>query len=189
MTPAVKSAFDVAFWFSDTALNHNEYLQPQKLHRLLFLAQAYYAVAYRGQMLMPAVFVADEMGPIEPNLYVAFSRGRPEVDVDSFLTDAVETFLDGIWRRFGHRGADNLTRLTKESDAYREAFAKGNRSHISLSAMQVAFTRADKTPSVNQVVRQKVLRSQTGKPVNVKAWSPPTKDPAPGTIVRHNDDT
>ncbi|MCP5368250.1 MAG: hypothetical protein H6907_13435 [Hyphomicrobiales bacterium] len=188
MTPAVKSAFDVAFWFSDTALNHNEYLQPQKLHRLLFLAQAYYAVAYRGQMLMPAVFVADEMGPIEPNLYVAFSRGRPDVEVDIFLTESVEAFLDGIWRRFGHRGADSLTRLAKESDAYRQAFAKGNRSHIPLASMQVSFTRAERTPSVNQVMRPKVLRSQTGRPVSVSAWSPPTRDPAPHTILRYQED-
>ena len=42
MQPAVFSTFDVAFWFADTALNNNEYLQPQKLHRLLFLSQAYF---------------------------------------------------------------------------------------------------------------------------------------------------
>ena len=45
MTPAVQSSFDVAYWFFDRALNENEYIQPQKLHRLMFLAPAYFAVA------------------------------------------------------------------------------------------------------------------------------------------------
>ena len=39
MPAAVKSAFDVAFWFADTALHDNEYMQPQKLQRLLFLSE------------------------------------------------------------------------------------------------------------------------------------------------------
>ena len=37
MPADVTNAFDIAFWFADTALNENEYLQPQKLQRLLFL--------------------------------------------------------------------------------------------------------------------------------------------------------
>ena len=41
------------------------------------------------------------MGPIEPNIYMAFSKGRPDVDARLFLPHDVETFLDGIWRRFG----------------------------------------------------------------------------------------
>ena len=92
MQPAVFSTFDVAFWFSDTALNHNEYLQPQKLHHLLFLSQAYYSVAYGGRKLMPAVFIAEEGGPVEPNMYKAFSKGRPDVDAELFLPqDEFET--------------------------------------------------------------------------------------------------
>ncbi|GEM_PF-5893832 len=31
MPSDVNNAFDVAFWFADTALNENEYLQQQKL--------------------------------------------------------------------------------------------------------------------------------------------------------------
>ncbi len=103
MPAAVESAFDVAFWFADMALNENEYLQPQKLHRLMFLAQAYYAVANSGRRLMPAVFVAEEFGPIEPTIYKAFSKGRPDVDVDLIMPEDVESFLRGIWRRFGHQ--------------------------------------------------------------------------------------
>ena len=54
MPADVENAFDIAFWFADTALNENQYLQPQKLQRLLFIAQAYYTVAFNGRKLMPA---------------------------------------------------------------------------------------------------------------------------------------
>ena len=96
MPADVNNAFDVAFWFADTALNENEYLQPQKLQRLLFLSQSYYAIIQKGRKLMPAVFVADEIGPMEPNIYMAFSRGRPDIDAELFLPHEVEEFLSGI---------------------------------------------------------------------------------------------
>lgn len=173
---AVESVFDVASWFVDTALNNNEYLQPQKLHRLLFLAQAYYAVTTKGRRLMPAVFVASEMGPIEPNLYTAFSKGRPDMEVNLFMADGVEEFLDTIWRRFGHHSADRLTQMTKATTAYRAARKLGLRAEITLASMWVSFNKATDTPAADQVFRPKVMRSHTGRPVTVKAWTPGKAD-------------
>ena len=175
--PAVRSAFDVAFWFADTALNSNEYLQPQKLHRLMFLAQAYFGLAYDGRLLMPAMFVADEMGPIEPNVFAAYSKGRPDVEVELFLPEEVEGFLGNIWRRFGHYSADKLTKLTKETAAYKRAYKKAPRSEITLDSMLLSFGRAQETPGIDRVVKPKVLRTQTGKPVTVSAWTPRAVDP------------
>ena len=172
MPADVDNAFDVAFWFADTALNENEYLQPQKLQRLMFIAQAYYSVAFNGRRLMPAAFVADEMGPIEPNIYIAFSKGRPEVDAQLFLPYEVETFLDGIWRRFGHHSTERLNSMTKDTSAYKQAYKRGNRAKISLDAMRLSFARAEKTPGVAQVIKPKIFRTQSGKPVTVKAWNP-----------------
>lgn len=178
------SAFDVAFWFSDTALHENEYLQPQKLQRLLFLAQAYYAVAYDGRALFPAVFVAEEMGPIEPNVYAAFSKGRPDIDVDLFLPTDIEMFLSSIWRRFGHHSMDRLNQTTNETLAYTAAFKKGRRSEITLKMMQKAFVKGDAAPGVDQVVKPKVLLTQDGKPVTVQSWAPEKSiDPDPDRIV------
>jgi len=169
---AVESAFDVAFWFNDTALNNNEYLQPQKLHRLMFLAQAYYAVMNKGRRLMPAVFVASEMGPVEPNVYTAFSKGRPDMEVNLFMADGVEEFLDTIWRRFGHHSADRLTRMSKATLAYRAARKLGLRAEITPQSMYLAFRRGEDTPAIDQVFRPKLMRSQDGRPVAVKAWVP-----------------
>ncbi|MCW5698507.1 MAG: hypothetical protein KIT00_01565 [Rhodospirillales bacterium] len=172
MPTAVDSAFDIAFWFIDTALDAGEHVQPQKLQRLLFLAQAYYAVLHDGQMLMPAVFVADDPGPIEPNIYIAFSKGRPNVDPSLFLPSQVEAVLRGVWRRFGHHTTDYLSRMIKETEAYRDARKQGPRSVMSFKAIQTAFARAETTPGAYQIVRPKVMRTQAGRAVVVTAWAP-----------------
>jgi uncharacterized phage-associated protein len=179
MPAAVNSAFDIAFWFADTALHENEYLQPQKLQRLLFIAQAYHAVAFNGRKLMPATFVADEMGPVEPNVYAAFSKGRPDIDVDIFLPNEVESFLSSVWRRFGHLSTERLSRMTNETLCYKHAKRRGRRAEIPLDTMRISFARAEATPGVVQVVKPKILRTQSGRPVTVKAWVPGAK-PAGG---------
>lgn len=175
MPAAVKSAFDVAFWFADMALEANEYMQPQKLQRLLYLSQGYYSVLKAGEKLMPAMFVADELGPLEPNVYVAFSRGRPNIDADMFTPHDVDAFLDSIWRRFGHYSIERLNEITKGTSAYKQALKRGAREEISIDAMRLSFARAEKTPGVKQVVKPKILVTQTGKPVQVKSWVPGQK--------------
>jgi len=175
MPADVKSAFDIAFWFADTALAENEYLQPQKLQRLMYLSQAYYAVAFKGRKLMPAVFVADELGPIEPNVYLAFSRGRPDIDVEVFLPHEVDSFLAGIWRRFGRHTVDRLNEVTNETLAFQQARNRGDRAEITLESMRQSFTRDTKAPDVSFVVKPKIMRTQDGKPVVVTAWNPAQK--------------
>jgi uncharacterized phage-associated protein len=176
MTPAdVDNAFDVAFWFADTALNENEYLQPQKLQRLLFLSQSYYSIIQKGRKLMPAVFVADEIGPMEPNIYMAFSRGRPDIDAELFLPHEVEEFLSGIWRRFGHMSIERLNKITNETLAYKNAFQRGPRAEITIKEMAASFVQNRDAPAVEQVKPQKVMRTQTGRPVEVKSWIPGSK--------------
>jgi len=177
MPADVSNAFDVAFFFADTALAENEYLQPQKLQGLLFLAQAYYAVAFKGRKLMPAIFIADERGPMEPNLYIAFSKGRPDIDAELFLPHEVESFLDAIWRRFGHMSTEKIISMSKETAAFKRARKRGNRAEIDLVDMQLSFIRAEKTPGVDQVVKPKVYRTQSGRPVTVTSWSPGGKSP------------
>ena len=52
MAPALDSVFDLAFWFYDQGLNNSEYIQPAKLHSLLFISQAYYASISDGEKLL-----------------------------------------------------------------------------------------------------------------------------------------
>lgn len=175
MPADVSNAFDVAFWFADTALNENEYLQPQKLQRLLFLSQAYYSIIHKGRKLMPAVFVADEIGPMEPNVHMAFSRGRPDIDAELFLPFEVEDFLSGIWRRFGHMSMERLDTITKETSAYKNAIKRGPRAEMTLKEMTVSFLESREAPAPSQVAKKKIFRTQSGRPVEVKAWVPGAK--------------
>lgn len=175
MPADVSNAFDIAFWFADTALNENEYLQPQKLQRLLFIAQAYYSILNKGRKLMPAVFVADEVGPLEPNVYMAFSRGRPDIDAEIFLPDEVEDFLSGLWRRFGHMSIERLNKITNETPAYRNALKRGPRAEITLKEMTTAFVQNREAPAASQVSTKKIYRTQSGRPVQVRAWMPGAK--------------
>ena len=168
----VESTFDVALWFLDTAIEEKETLQPQKLHRLLYLAQGYYVVAFDGRKLMPAVFIAEEAGPLEPNIYRAFARGRPDLEPNFFLPEGVDSFLSNIWDRFGHHTSDYLTKICIESMAFKQALKRGVRTEIPLKAMLLSFARAENTPAVTQIVKPKVMRSQSGRPVTVKSWIP-----------------
>jgi len=179
---AVDSSFDVAYWFVDRALNDDEYIQPQKLHRLMFLSQAYFAVAYHGRPLMPAVFVADQFGPIEPNVFRACSIQRPPIETVP-LSEAVSQFLDSVWRRFGSQSANSLSTLVNSHPPYQDAITKGPRSEITLASMIKFYGRKNaateqtrgpvfEAPPLEQVVRPKIMVSQSGKPVAVKKWAP-----------------
>jgi uncharacterized phage-associated protein len=170
---AVDSVFEIAFWFADKALNENEYLQPRKLQQLLYFSQAYYLVAHNGQKLFPAMFVADEVSPIEPSTDRAFANGRPAIEDEMFLPDGIEEFLDSVWRRFGHHSTEHLVKLSQRTAAYRVARKHGVRAEIPVEAIRASFARETDSPALDQVIRPKLMRSQDGRPVAVKAWNPP----------------
>lgn len=172
--PILFSVFDAAFRLIDHALNDNEYLQPQKLHRLLYLAQAYHGATYHGRMLMPAVFIALEEGPIEPNIYAAMEECRPDVRLKP-VNDKTLHFIESIWRQFGHHSVDHLSSSIRNHAPYQDAFKIAPGTVISYPAM-VKFYHAVKksaaTPEANEVVRPRVMRSHKGKPVATTDWLP-----------------
>ncbi len=172
MRAEVESVFEIACWLWDKALDEGEYLAPQKLQNLLFLTQAYYAVAFSGRQLMPGVFVAEELGPVEPSIYKTFQKGRPDVAVEMVLPEEVDSFINAIWNRFGHHSAEHLAKTCKSCAAYRAAAKKERRTEISLAAMRKSFAQAHDQPALGQVLRPKIMRSQNGKPVTVKSWAP-----------------
>jgi len=176
---AVSSTFDVVAWLKDRALNDGEYLQPVKMHHLLFLSQAYYGAAYRSQKLMPATFVAESHGPTEPDVWRVFSSGRPFVESDN-VPERVEHFLDSIWRKFGSHSVDYLGNLLRSQSPFVDAFHQGVRTEITLEVMVEFYGRskAKKTVKpldaidVDDVLRPRTMRSAKGVPVSVKRWVP-----------------
>lgn len=191
--PVCDSAFDVAVWLNNRAYEDGEYLQPQKLHRLMYLAQAYYGAASRGQKLMPCVFVTSTFGPIEPALWRAFENGIIRVNSQTVPSTQAH-FLDSLWRRFGAHSVDHLTRMTVMHQPYQTALKDGKRSEISFEAMVEYYGRKPNerealderivAPSIDNVLRPRVMRSHKGKPVNVHRWVPTkvvsTKPPSEG---------
>ncbi|MCB2108825.1 MAG: hypothetical protein KDE14_14040 [Rhodobacteraceae bacterium] len=186
--PAVETGFEVVIWFLDRAVSDGEYLQPQKLQRLLYLAQAYYGVAQHGQKLMPATFLAADDGPIEPTLFRAFERGRPVIDVRP-IEEHVQHVLDSIWRQFGPHSVDRLNKLVQRHPPYVEAYDNEPMSEIPFESMITFYgtqglkrrQKKDTEPStgpsydappVDKVLRPKVMRNAEGRPVNVRRWAP-----------------
>ena len=177
---AVETCFEVAFWFLDRALNDGEYLQPQKMQRLMYLAQAYYGVVHAGQKLMPGTFVANVDGPLEPTVYRAFARGRPMVDLKP-IEEPARHLLDSVWRQFGAYSIEKLDDLVKRHPPYADAFAAGPSAEIDFESL-VAFygekpgkrrgAAVSTTLSAEKVMRPKVMRNATGKPVSVNRWMP-----------------
>lgn len=175
----------------DKALNEGEYLQPQKLHRLMFLAQAYYAAAFGGRRLLPGVFLADVMGPIEPNVYRVFQNDRPWLGKTD-ISDQVTQLFESIWRKFGSHSAEHLTKMIRRHPPYADAFAQAPRSVITEDAMAAFYgqktasdgsapdntPQADAPPSIDTVIRPRIMRSHKGTPVSVMPWIPKARTPA-----------
>jgi len=181
MKIVVKSSLDVALWFNDRAYGEGEYLQPQKLHRLMYLAYAYYTVAYPRQKLMPASFVTDEFGPIEPTVFHALAYGVPgNMEAHSIPQVAAE-FLESIWGRFGAAKAEHLNRTVAAHAPVEEAMSKGlgqeipHETMVAFYGSEIATKRG--VPSVDKVMRPRVLRSAAGRVVAVSSWKPKPLEP------------
>ncbi len=185
---AVESSFEVAFWLIDRATDDGEYLQPQKMHRMMFLSQAYYGALQSRAKLMPATFVAAEEGPIEPTIFKAFARGRPEVDVGP-IGDVPRHVLDSVWRQFGAHSVDYLNKVICGHAPYANAYALGPDTEIFFDEMVDFYgtqgsshnRTADtsprtEAPDAGRVIRPKLMRNHDGKPVSVNRWMPKRVD-------------
>lgn len=187
LKPAVESCFDVVFWLLDRALDDGEYLQPQKMHRLMFLSQAYYASARHGGKLMPASFVVGPEGPIEPTVFRAMERGKPMVDTTP-LDPESEHVMDSVWRQFGAKSVESLNAALKGHPPVALAIENGLGTEIGFDAMVEFYVKAlsqnarkgvknenvsaADAPTPDKVIRPKLMRSHTGKPVEVTGWAP-----------------
>lgn len=186
MKPAVPTSFDIAFWFLDRARSEDGYLQPRALQCLLFLAQAHFAAAHGGRRLMPAVFVIDDAGPFDPNLYRMFENGRPKV-TEFPLDEAVLVFLDAVWRRYRNADALRLEQIVARAGAEEKAVQARSGAEITTAAMCRMFGEAppgaqrsgppaqQPQKSRKKAAGPRIMTSHTGKKVTVTAWQPKRK--------------
>ena len=173
MALPIRSVFEAVHRFYDHALDDGEYLQPQKLHRMLYLAQAYWGATHYGKPLYPAVFIADERGPMEPNVDAEMEHFRPDVTMHP-LPEAVRHFVESIWRQFGHHGVEHLTRTLMDHPPFQQAFRQERGSVIDFGEMAAFYARARTrtAPRPERILRPRVMRNAQGKPVATSAWAP-----------------
>ena len=165
--PAARTSLDIAIWFLDRARADDRHLPFQALHRMLYLAQSLYS-AKAGGILMPAIFLAEEMGPTEPNLHRLLADGRPDEIMIETPTGKIKEFLESVWDRYGHMPMDRLNDLMAMNRAYLDT-ARGY--IIDNAAMAIAIM----VPTTAPDGATRVLRSQTGAPVTVRSWTPAPK--------------
>ncbi|RED50977.1 Panacea domain-containing protein [Aestuariispira insulae] len=165
-TPAVPSAIDVANWFAEIARKEDIYLQPQKLQRLLYISQGSYAAMNYGRKLMPATFVADETGPLEPNVYRVFELGRPKITAYK-MPPEIENFLARIWRKYCHHSTDYINQQIQYHEIYMEAIRKGHFEEIPFDKIVRFFSGREK-PKIQR--KQKKVVTADGR--KLEKWLP-----------------
>ncbi|MCU0839808.1 MAG: hypothetical protein MUE49_13975 [Rhodospirillales bacterium] len=170
---ATASALAVAGWLLARAEAEGLTLQPLKVQALMFLAQGAFSARTGGRLLMPAMFVADERAPVEPNVLAVLASGYdPRIGGEGTLTSAVERFLDLIWERFGRRPTAELVTLVNRSDAYAAALACGTGTPMGNDAIRRSCAGLEGVRNDDPAPAAKPLRTQDGRMVTVSAWHP-----------------
>ena len=164
MSLAVRSTLDIVLWFTITAAEQNLAMQPLKLHRLMYLAQAHYAAKNGGQKLMPATFLATKYGPLEPTMYHLLEAGPPPV-TGRRPKPEVEDFLEVIVRKYGHHSAEYLEREIRRDGAFVLVMEKDPNGEIPIGLLARAYSE---NPDMRKIEVPKL--SQAGK--KVSAWKP-----------------
>lgn len=171
MVPAVRSTIDVAMWLLYRADSAGERLQPQKLQRLLYLAQAHFAGERDGAKLMPATFIAAEVGPVEPNVYYLFEHGAPALPLAA-LNGVSEEFMMGIWDRYGRKTAQELGDVVRVDGAYALALNSARDTEITTEMLAAAYggARTAKVRGGAKAAADPTYWTQTGK--RATKWIP-----------------
>lgn len=168
---AVNTALEVANWFFKRAEQNGNYLQDDKLHHLMFLAQVHYALSNQNHYLFPALFAAGPDGYFDPNLQITLSFGRPLMPSPKF-NDKVNSFLEIIWNKYFPLDSADLSELIQNATSYRENYKHGENNLVPMAELAAQFKNQFKTARGKAASRpKKVMISQNG-PVVVSQWLP-----------------
>lgn len=162
---AAKSALDVANWFFKKAEASRIYLEEDKLHPLIYLAQTHYALKYDMQYLIPGLFICDNDGFFEPNLKKILEFGMPLMGEPELQRDTKE-FLELLWHKYAAKNAFELIGIIKDTPAYRKCHVKDETILLTLEDMTQNFG----APAEPRTAK-KIRISQNG-PVVVSEWQP-----------------
>ena len=109
---------------------------------------------------------------MEPNIFIAFSKGRPNFDIDVQFSAQIKMFLDTIWNKFGVMSVTKLDSITNKTSAFLEAREKADKAEINLLKMGLDFSLAQSKIPNSEFEEFKTMRNQAGKRVKVSQWVP-----------------
>jgi uncharacterized phage-associated protein len=151
MRPAIRSTFDVVTWLEAKAGQDNIELEPSTLMQLIYLSQAIYAAENKKAKLMPATFLATEVGPIEPDLFLALEHGVA-ISENVAPSQQVEEVLIGVWDAFIENGDEALAELLSADIALKNARKRGRNSEVLVGEMAGAYPGGLETLNGNGLV-------------------------------------
>jgi uncharacterized phage-associated protein len=137
MRPAIRSTFDVVGWLEQYASVAEIELHPDRIMKLLYLSQAVFAAENDAAKLMPATFLATDVGPIEPDLFLSLQYVNVTDKVEP--SEAVENVLRSIWDAYGSLGDDDLSLILDSDVAIQAAKKRGRNSEILVPEMAKAY--------------------------------------------------
>ena len=162
---AAPSAFDVAYWFLQYADKKQFFVEDEKLHHLLFLAQIIYMQRHGNEILFPSMFIATEKGFLEPNLLKVFAQGHPYMP-NIKIDDKTASFLEQIWNKYANQSLLDLRSTITQSQAFQSCYDKKNLMAVDMQQIAELFT-----PANEKTYSNRVRMSQHG-PVMVSQWQP-----------------
>lgn len=162
---AAPSAFDVAYWFLQYADKKQFFIEDEKLHHLLFLAQIIYMQRHSNEILFPSMFIATEKGFLEPNLLKVFAHGHPYMP-NIKIDDKTASFLEQIWNKYANQSLLDLRSTITQSQAFQSCYDKKNLMAVDMQQIAELFT-----PANEKTYSNRVRMSQHG-PVMVSQWQP-----------------
>jgi uncharacterized phage-associated protein len=174
--PASRSTLDVAWWFQARCESTGGTLSARRIHYLLYLTQAHYVAEHRGQKLMPATFLATQVGPVEPNIHQLLAGDRFVLEAND-PPRVVEDYLIKIWDRLGGKTLKQLERLVERDGVWRPVFRKGALLEIPAELLFRAYGRGadavqlDRRPSAGKNRnKEQEYWTLTGK--KAEKWDP-----------------
>lgn len=140
------TCYDIANHFLKLgASDDGEMISNLKLQKLAYYAQGF-SLALLGTSMFPETIEAWDHGPVVPDLYHAYkSHGAAAIpvpddyDPDMVFTVDQQNLLNDVHLMYGQYTAWKLRNLTHEESPWKDAYAQGSGTTISLEAMQTYF--------------------------------------------------
>lgn len=114
-----------------------------KLHKLLYLCQAWHATWTSGQPLFVETVEAWDNGPVVAELWRAERHGFPQASTYEPISDSGVSTISYVVSRYGHLGGRALIDLTHQPGPWKDAYGRGKNTRIEVNAMVEHFSQDD----------------------------------------------